>query len=614
MPIPAQSPYFPPQYNPYWPYYIPQTMNPIIKTYNINAGGPTADHTKLSMIYEDVLPSKQFANTSNTLGERLNIYNFVRSVFIKINDGEDIDIDGRGDNSLLSYLKFMELNPYNSNQFTNNPYKGLPDDMLIYRSCYPIRYDERTNNIQCAPNSIGMNIRIYKLSIIEYNIKKSQNTVYYDYNIWREVAYYEYVREQIIKRKICPNFVLLYAYYICERCNIDFNKLSQLKGKPQYSQPKQTVNPTVLAQITRPVIPLQNKNTLELIQPIQPQQPIELIGQPPTPKIKPNLPIIDENAFSGRGLILLTEGPTYNLYGWASKTYKVEGNIKRMVNTGYHKSEIWLSILFQMMTALFVLQLHKIAFDDFTVEDNIYIKDISQHENITTYWKYRINNLDYYVPNYGYLVMIDSNYKDIDNQSTLINQQNLKKFKIYSSLFPGISENEINIKCFEAFKNTFNPNSFTKSFANVGGANLPEDILSLLGEIYSSATMTNSKTNIDYYISMFMRKLMNNRIGTYLSEIESRNVRKDDVRSFQSGQIVVNEVQNETYKFVIYLESEERSAIILTKEDGKNDIIEKKIPIDTLFNYSRLDNIVQNFKPTEASLNEEDLLETYIIN
>ena len=190
-----------------------------------------ADHSKISAIYEDILPTNQLVSTSNTLGERINIYNFVRSVFIKQSDGEDIDLNGRGQNSLLSYLKFLDLNPYNTYHFSKNPYRGLPDDMLIYRSCYPIRYDERTGMVQCAPNSIGMNVRIYKLSFGEYNLKKQNLKNYENYNVWREISFYEYIREQILKRKVSPNFPIMYAYYICENCNIDFNKLALLKGK-----------------------------------------------------------------------------------------------------------------------------------------------------------------------------------------------------------------------------------------------------------------------------------------------------------------------------------------------------------------------------------------------
>lgn len=606
-----QTGQYPPMMNPYWPYTLsPPMIQPIIKNFNINTIGPMADHSKISAIYEDVLPTNQSVSTSNTLGERINIYNFVRSVFIKHSDGEDIDLNGNGQNSLLSYLKFLDLNPYNTNQFSKNPYKGLPDDMLIYRSCYPIRYDEKTGGTQCAPNSIGMNVRIYKMTFGEYYLKKQQTNNYNDFNLWRELAFYEYVREQILKRKISPNFPMLYAYYICENCNIDFNKLALIKGKVKLPE-NQMITKVKLDCVQIPIPISINLNQIKYVQAVQPR--IKLNSGNIGIDLEANM-----NAYSGRAIVALTEAPTYNLYSWASRTYQSTGTIKRMINTGYHQSPIWYSVLFQLMTAMYVLQLNSIAFKDFTIEDNVYIKDLSPHDNITTYWKYKIDGLDYYVPNYGYLVMIDTNYKDVENTNyTLIKQNAQPNYKIYTNFFGNIKYDEEVIKNmnFVNFKNIFNINSFTKSFTNYGGSKPPEDIVDLLNKINNDATSGTKNPNIGYYIQTYMTRLLNNRIGTYLNQIEFPNVRKDDAKPFYKGQIVVQEVQHETYKFVTYMEQTGNQVKILTKEDArKEDIIEKNVPRDTLYNYSRYDNIVQIYKPLEANLNEEDLLETYIID
>lgn len=591
----AQTPYFPPQFNPNWPYYTPQVVSPVVKQYSIN-NGPFVNYTTLSVIKEDALP-EQFSNTSNTLGERLNIYNFVRSVFVRHHDGEDIDLDGKGTNSLLSYLKFMELNPYTSINNPNNPYIGLPDDMLIYRSCYPIRYDQSTNRVQCAPNSIGMNIRIYKLTNAEYNIQKLEQKNFYDFNVWREIVYYEYVREQIIKTKICPNFALLYCYYISEKCNVDFNKVKLLKRKPSSLIPDPQRGATLPCETGNcpPFIP-QPKNTLK--------NTLNAIES-----------VLDKN--SGKGLVALTEGPTYNMYGWSSKQYQgtLNANVHTMVNTGYHKSEVWMSVLFQLLVALYVMQLHKIAFNNFSIEDNVYIKDISEHDNVVMYWKYRINEFDYYIPNYGYLLLIDSNFKDLESSHQTFNTSTNKKFKIYGSIFKdSATDAEIQKKCFDAFRTAFNTNSFTKAFTNFGGTKPPEDILALIKRIHDDASTNGANQDISHYIYTYMGKLLNNRVGTYLTEIEGKNVRKDDTKEFKQGQIVVQEIQNETYKFAIYVSQNNNQVTILTKEDqNKNDMIEKKVAKDVLFNYSRYDNIVQNYKPMEANLNEEELLETYVV-
>ena len=659
--VPAQStgPYFPPQMNPFWPYYYQPNQMPIIKQYNINVEGPLADHNKLSMIYEDILPSKQFTNTSNTLSERLNIYNFVRSVFIKQYDGEDINLDGGGNNSsLMSYLKFMDLNPYNKAVYTDNPYKGLPDDMLIYRSCYPIRYDKMSNTTQCAPNSIGMNIRIYKLTHAEYSIKKNKEN-FSNYNVWREVAFYEYVREHILKRKVCPNFPFLYGYYICEQCNIDFDKLKMIKGgvknKPSFFGTQQNTlqnlvlksgqgaprgyNPLDLDPTTG-TKPTTGATGISAVAPAigaTGMSAVDYYSQIPLNKKGYVTEILSNDiTYSGRGLVALTEAPTYNLYGWTARTYKIDGNVKRMVNTGYHKSEVWLSVLFQMMVAMYVLQLHKIVINKFNPEDNVFVKDTSQHENITTYWKYRVDNLDYYVPNYGHIVMVDSNFRDVEPLDyTLITDLTKNKCKkIYSNIF---KENEYDDKklyelSFDAFIQTINPNVFAKAFTITNGSKLPDDILSLIQKIYSDATSPSAEQNIGHYIHKYMGRLLNNRVGNFLTEAETKNIRKDDQKEFIKGQIVVYQTQFETYKFVVFMgyttssvpvtgavagavaSVQNNQAKILTKQDPKkNDIIDELVPVGSLFNYSRYENIIQDYKPTEAILNEDDLLETYTI-
>lgn len=613
MPIPTQPPYFPPQMNPMWPYYYPQMVSPVIKQYSIN-DGPFVNYSTLSVIKEDSLPG-QFDNTSNSVGERINMYNFVRSVFIKHYDGEDINLDGKGDNSLLSYLKFLELNPYHKSADTRNPYKGLPNDMVIYRSCYPIRYDHKTNSVQCAVNSIGMNIRVYKLTLAEYNIKKLQDAKFYEHNVWREVAYYEYIREQILKRKVCPNFVLFYCYYISENCNINFNKVKSLNGsRVSLNDVRKAVdNGNMAKKLKIDVDKITKSDTITLPPPIASiadlKQHMDQLCKDGKPTIE-----LDLDSYSGKGLVALTEAPTYNIYGWSSRKYSKEGNVHKMINSGYHKSEVWISVLFQIMAAMYTLQLHKIAFRHFTIEDNVYIKDTTQHDNIVTYWKYIINNFEYYVPNYGYLVLIDSNYKDIDNHYTLGQRSRKVDYKIYSNIFCENDSDEklIEKACFDAFKEAINPNTFSNAFTNFGGTPPPEDIQALLGKIYSEATQANAPTDISYYIYKCMSRLLNNRVGTYLSETEIKNIRAE--KDFKPGQVIAMADAYERYQFVVFVKNENGKNYILTKNNPKDPDVIVTEPVGELFSYSTHEQIVQNYKPTEANLNEDELIEVYVVS
>ena len=342
----------------------------------------------------------------------------------------------------------------------------------------------------------------------------------------------------------------------------------------------------------------------------------------PTRHANPDIYLLeDPSMYAGKALVTLTESPNYNLYGWACRTYEIEGVVRSMINTGYHKSEVWMSVLFQLLVALYVLQKHQIAFNEFSLEDNVYIKDTTTHQNITRYWKYNIDGLDYYIPNYGYLVLIDSNFKDVKKSHFTISHasQKDKKFKIYSNVFSKdgadcYTQDDIDNMSFNNFVNCFNTNSFTTAFTNVGGTKPPENILTLIGKINSEATNTKNK-QLNHYIHKFMRSFLNNRIGTYLNENESKNVRMDEHREFIKGEVVVHQVHHNTYKYALYLgPSETGQAKIYTKNNPKeNDIYEKKFPIGSIYHYANNEQISQNYKAHESNLNEEELLETYTI-
>jgi hypothetical protein len=700
-PVNVPTPFFPPQYmyNPYALMQSVQPMQPIIKNYSINVSGPTTNHGTVGMIYEDMLPAKQFTNTSNTLSERLSIHSFVRSVLLKYQDGEDISLDSTDSNSLMRYLKFMELNPYSTYKFSDNPYKGLPNNMLIYRSCYPIRYDQTTNSVACAKNSVGINIRIYKLTNAEYNVNKNDKIEFNTSDVWREICYYEYIREQILKQNQSPNFASMYSYYLCQKCNIDFDKIISFKGEQankeeQYISTndwkdlrnindvdKGLINPTPVPvsknTIARDIANIiesknnskntNNDNSINFVQQLekssnlkcicdskQKQINVHINGCPAQLTIKSECKCTltqkhlnkhsvgcplqvyvgtiiqsNPNAYSGAALIALTESPNYNIYNWASRVYQVDGNVKRMLNTGYHDEKVWHSILFQLMSALYVMQINKIAFRNFTLDDNVYVKDLSVTSNVTSYWKYKIDGIDYYIPNYGYLLLIDSNFKDItqksyDTKHTLVPRKSNedKPYKLCSNIFwaddnnPNYDKTDLDNMCFESFLNAFSQNNFSKSFTNDSGVKPPDKIIKLLSDICHDINASNKQNkNIGYYVYTFMRKFMNNRIGTYLKESEIPHLRKEDNTPPIKGQLLVHEVQFGTYKFVLYISDAKTpgQSTILTKKDGTNDIIQDFVPSGILYNYNRAEQPTQNFKINEANLNEEDLLETYII-
>jgi hypothetical protein len=622
---------YPPQYSwyatdPATKYFLP----PVIKNIQISTSGPVDGHETLALIYEDALPINQFNSTSISIGERLNVYGFLRVSLFNNRDGNNISLDGGGKNSLLSYLKFSDLNPFNTYKLSKNPYKGLPDDYLIYRTCYPIRYESSTASTSCASDSTSVNVRIYRMTNGSFNIGKEDKTKYIEYDEWRDVAYYEYIREKILKKKICPNFTLIYGYYISEKININYDKINEIKNHIETTREPLFINSINPPQPAKPVV--NNIRIDPVNSSITAYQKFENIFKDPQPFVDCDIQnqidgtslgtnkvelVANDKAYTGKALIVLTESAKYNMYGWASKTYQIRGlNVKEMVNRGTHTTSEWRNVLFQILAALYTMQLNNMYITNFTLEDNILIKDIPLRGQVTNYWKYKINGIEYFIPNIGILVLVDSNFRDLSSNSsssTFGLNTNTKKVN-GKFLDDKLSDSEIAANCHEMFKSAMDPNNYGEDFIATGGCPPTSDIMSLLQKI--SDQIETGQMDIGEYISGNMKEFMNNRIGSYLKDNEIPYIRRTDTREFVKGQIVVYETEG-IYIFVLFIKTENGMSTIFTKNNNDayddSEIIETEVHVTSLINYSKTEIVEQLQKPNEPKFSEEHLLETYII-
>ena len=110
-----------------------------------------------------------------------------------------------------------------------------------------------------------------------------------------------------------------------------------------------------------------------------------------------------------------------------------------------------------------------------------------------------------------------------------------------------------------------------------------------------------------------MKQFMNNRVGTILTEQEVSNIRKDVQLDFHKGQIVVYEVYNDTYIFALYIKTNSNAQATILIRDQNKEIISKDVPNGNLYAYSQYETVTQHYKTGDTQLNEEGLLETYII-
>ena len=687
--VPVPNPFYPNIQNPLQPWSYQNNQIPIIKKYNISISNANGDLEKLHDLYEDVLPQVNgiTQKTLVTLSERHIIYQYLRSIFIIHSDGEDINIGGGGKypingqrkelTNLLSHIKLMDINPYHFSRITNNPYTTIPDNFLMFRSCYPVRMNMQNNVVQCAQDNIGLNIRIYQMKIMDILANNLGSLLEKkDTDLWREIAYYEFIRENILKRKVSPNFVMIYAWYMTLKSGVDFDKLKRLKqerggnigNKNMINENIEISTKNIKNLIAKILIEngKDNNNELQIYPPLLIQstlQPNTILNTEIKTSINlPNdvkkidqnisskdLENIDSNLNTNKCIVAITESPTNNLFDWGTRTYSIElGPIKRMVQTGFHDIKVWQSIIFQMLVALYVMADNMIAINELSIDNNIYIKDLAKDENNLGYWKYKIKGIDFYVPNYGYLVLIDTKYQEIVNGVENVDLNKIKNLKynhkIFGNMF-GDNDKLVKEKIKENFLNVFDVNNFNQGFTQYGGIKPPQDILKMISDINTQIRSSNGNISdiITNILLLTQNHFLHNRLGYIVKDIEKDQLVNDNIE-FKPGDIVAHKFTGSAenaYTWALYLGKENKKINSDSNSDSdsdsdsdSSDIEDNKHYIYTVHHISLPDFktpklikqivqpgdmlrsygvIEQSFKPNQK-MAEEDILETYIIS
>lgn len=143
--------------------------------------------------------------------------------------------------------------------------------------------------------------------------------------------------------------------------------------------------------------------------------------------------IEDQNRYSDKSLVVLTENPGYSFKSWLQPEYKLSGNTRIMINSGYRTFEEWESIIFQILYAFQCMIDNNIYIPNLTI-DNLFIKESKVDPMNFNYWIYEINNVKYYVPNYGFTVMFDLFHKDNINNELRYDHETLSNIDL-SRLF-----------------------------------------------------------------------------------------------------------------------------------------------------------------------------------
>ena len=587
-------------YTPNIPMFIPNNNN-IINNYQITTPKVSDDHTFFEMTLPES-PEGKVYKSSNNLKERIIILNYIRNSLVKISDGEYINIDDNYSNetkNLMSYIKILHLNPYNLNL---NPYKDLPNDFMIYSSGFPV-FKTKSNTIDVNRNNVGLNLRIYNINntqigpIISFKYANTKNS-FLTNKVNNDIYFYNFVKNELILKNICSHFPIIHAYFISSGKNKNFkkyfktnyDKLISLK-RDKFFQENKINNNSIFDQITK-------ISTEKLIK--DANQYFELINEPTieynfypiyTKKSQVYYKLIIKENFDIKNnlLMALTEAPNLEFKDWYTNSYKnkdILKKVKSMVNNGYHVNEVWESILFQLYYTIIIMIINGIKINDFNL-DNIFIKNISDNQKINGYWIYEIFGVKFYVKNYGFLLLIDSNFK-----------KNIQFRDIeFTSDDDKVSFNKDNL---ELIKKTFD----TLCTENI----LNDNIKPFIKKIHDTIEYVINKKDFSidklkiYLINtifyLFGDKFLHNKIGCPIDTNVSSNFRKA-----KSGEII-----NYNGNYSIFYQFDTDNYII--EKDSLNQINIKK----TLNTYYNVYNIEQSLNNDGSRFDLKQLLDTYVLN
>ena len=143
-------------------------------------------------------------------------------------------------------------------------------------------------------------------------------------------------------------------------------------------------------------------------------------------------------------LLMVCESPDMSFSDWIDNKFENFNNVKMQVKIGMKPYDIWINVIFQIICVFYSLNSNEMSFP-FMSLDNFCIKFTPSTQ--TKYYKYVIDNIPYYLPNIGILIMFDSKFKygsnrevrhhycSKDYQDTSMIEDNTKNFiKIMNTL------------------------------------------------------------------------------------------------------------------------------------------------------------------------------------
>lgn len=573
-------------------------MAPVINNIVLNPSDPFQDHAMIAPFVELMLPINNAATAIATIKDRKLLAEFIKNTLLFNEDGLVVDSVKYNIKQLMHSIKTTRLNPYVTPETYGkvSPY-DMPQHFIIYRSCFPIKFVQ--NGIKCDSKSSMVNMRFYQITRGEL-LNRRDDKVINNSKALSEIKFYDYIKNNIILTNECPNFTLMYGYNYYNDPDIQFDAYRQKKDVKKATSlvaaditmdEFDKIDQKLLTTIKNYFNGIGYSNILDVI----PEKDKKIIynnakayglpdNDPTFEKISTYLLIkylasfdkfikkqittqIHNETIKKQYLndfaLMMTESPNYSIYDWASKRYIDNIGVRTMTNTGYHSYYQWLSVIFQMLCSFSTLLTHHIFIPNFTLANNVFIKIIPEIPSNPKVWKYIINGIEYYVPNFGDFVMVDSSFVDTnDNNDSIILDDTENQTKMYDSL----------IEC-------LNPINFSSSiFMTRGGSPPDDDVIAMIEKLYNFC-LSSPKKDINVFkkaINHNIFEFINNRIGTELTEDEYQNIQSQPIESItpdtKPGKLIIYKTGSK-YKIGIYIKDEDIIEVKDTPDTKKDNSI-----------------------------------------
>jgi hypothetical protein len=431
---------------------------------------------------------------------------------------------------------------------------------------------------------MSVNIRLYNLNNAALNYASlglNEN----DFDQWREIKYYNYVKNEILNKKVSPNFIASILYKLDKISKINYKVLEQIiKTHTSYDM----------------IINAMNNNN-EIANVIKSNQTIrDLLNSAKYSKFSENK---DPTADSGVSMMLLTEAPTANMIEWASPVMERTGMgaINTMTSTGMHPTEAWESVLFQLLYSMAVMHDKEIYIRQFSIENNVFIKDLFTDMANIGHWIYNVDDVDMYVPNYGHVLMIDSRYVDSLHRTPTERKTIGRLFGDRFDIKSMVIDDCIRI---------FSEDDFTRRFHDMYGMLPPEaPVIALIQRIHHIMRVERSFKKV---ILECFPKYIHNRVGTLLMKTERDSLSTNIMPKLSKGKLVVYQSRYDEYRWALYTGDAgigKKKNIILV---DNNILVHKEVFNHSLFEHPDAFNIVQNSEKN-YKLTKETLIEKYCL-